>query len=152
MVIVSEGQAFKIEEIRKDLPGLEKVIYLDEKENPGENDLSYESIVIEGKTFLRENKNLVEQVYKTVKPEDLANISYTSGTTADPERNYVITSELHRQRDSVEYIDGDHIRVENPGVSSVGSCFCHIQPVYIASSITEPVWRHWNPAKLQWKH
>jgi long-chain acyl-CoA synthetase len=84
MVVVSEGQAFKIEEIRKDLPGLEKVIYLDEKENPGENDLSYESIIIEGKTFLRENKNLVEQVYKTVKPEDLANISYTSGTTADP--------------------------------------------------------------------
>ncbi|MGV8137459.1 MAG: AMP-dependent synthetase/ligase [Mangrovibacterium sp.] len=84
MVIVSEGQAFKIEEIRKDLPGLEKVIYLDEKENPGENDLSYEFIIIEGKTFLRENKNLVEQAYKTVKPEDLANISYTSGTTADP--------------------------------------------------------------------
>jgi len=84
MVVVSEGQASKIEEIRKDLPGLEKVIYLDEKENPGENDLSYESIMIEGKTFLRENKNLVEQVYKAVKPEDLANISYTSGTTADP--------------------------------------------------------------------
>ncbi|MEN6453611.1 MAG: AMP-binding protein [Prolixibacteraceae bacterium] len=84
MVVVSEGQAFKIEEIRKDLPALERVIYLDEKENPGENDLSYESIIIEGKTFLRENKNLVEQVYKAVKPEDLANISYTSGTTADP--------------------------------------------------------------------
>ncbi len=84
MVVVSEGQAPKIEEIRKEIPGLEKVIYLDDKENPGENDLSYESIIIEGKTFLRESKDLVEQVYKAVKPEDLANISYTSGTTADP--------------------------------------------------------------------
>lgn len=84
MVVVSEGQAPKIEEIRKELPGLEKVIYLDEKEDMGEDDLNYDHLVAAGNTFLRGNRDLVEQVYKEVRPEDLANISYTSGTTADP--------------------------------------------------------------------
>ncbi|WP_423127485.1 AMP-dependent synthetase/ligase [Gaoshiqia sp. Z1-71] len=84
MVIVSNGQAPKIEEIRKDLSTLEKVIYLDEKEEPGENDLYYYDVIHTGKTFLRENKNLVEETFKSVQPNDLANISYTSGTTADP--------------------------------------------------------------------
>ncbi|MDD4193491.1 MAG: AMP-binding protein, partial [Mangrovibacterium sp.] len=84
MVLVSEGQAPKIEEIRKDLPGLEKVIYLDEKADAGTNDLSYDQIIETGKTFLRENRELVEQAYQSVGPHDLANISYTSGTTADP--------------------------------------------------------------------
>lgn len=84
MVLVSEGQSQKIEEIRKDLPGLEKVIYLDEKADAGTNDLSYDQIIETGKTFLRENRELVEQVHQSVGPHDLANISYTSGTTADP--------------------------------------------------------------------
>ena len=84
MVLVSEGQAPKIEKIRKDLPGLEKVIYLDEKADAGTNDLSYDQIIETGKTFLRENRELVEQAYQSVGPHDLANISYTSGTTADP--------------------------------------------------------------------
>jgi long-chain acyl-CoA synthetase len=84
MVIVSEGQAPKIEGIRKELPELEKVIYLDEKEDHEEDDLNYDHILATGKTFLRENRDLVEQVYKSAGPNDLANISYTSGTTADP--------------------------------------------------------------------
>ncbi len=35
MIIVSKGQAAKVEEIRNQLPDLEKVIYLDGKENTG---------------------------------------------------------------------------------------------------------------------
>ncbi len=94
MVIVSKGQAPKIEEIRNELPELEKVLYLDEKEEPGENDLYYCDVIQTGKTFLRENKDVVEKAWKSVEPDDVANISYTSGTTADPKgimlshRNY----------------------------------------------------------------
>ena len=84
MVIVSEGQAPKIEEIRRELRGLERVIYLDEKEDIKEDDLSYDHIIAAGNTFIRGNRDLVERAYKAVRPEDLANISYTSGTTADP--------------------------------------------------------------------
>lgn len=83
-VIVSKGQASKIEEIRNDLPDLEAVIYLDEKEEPLENDLFFCDIVQQGKTLLHDNHAIVKERYQSVQPDDLANISYTSGTTADP--------------------------------------------------------------------
>lgn len=84
MIIVSSGHASKIEEIRKELPGLEKVIYLDGKENLGDQDISYKQVLELGIQFLKEKPEEFEAIYKTVQPDDVANISYTSGTTADP--------------------------------------------------------------------
>jgi len=84
MIIVSKGQAAKMEEIRDQLPELEKVIYLDGKKNPGVNDLSYDQVLVMGEEFLKARSAEFEAVYKTVQPDDVANISYTSGTTADP--------------------------------------------------------------------
>ncbi len=84
MVIVSAGQASKIEEIRDSLPQLEKVIYLDGKEDAGGNDLNYDDIVAAGEKLNEEKPEEVEKVYQAIEPNDLANISYTSGTTADP--------------------------------------------------------------------
>ncbi len=84
MVIVSHAQAAKVEEIRNELPDLEKVIYLDGKENPGENDLSYKQVLALGDEFLKTRAAEFEASYKTIQPDDIANISYTSGTTADP--------------------------------------------------------------------
>ncbi|MFV0376270.1 MAG: AMP-dependent synthetase/ligase [Mangrovibacterium sp.] len=83
-VIVSKGQAPKIEEIRKELPQLEAVIYLDEKEEAETNDFFFDDIVQAGKTLLHNDQNAVKRVYDDIQPDDLANISYTSGTTADP--------------------------------------------------------------------
>lgn len=84
MVIVSKGQAAKIEAIRNEVPTLEKIIYLDKKEDLGQSDLYYGDIIEKGKSFLKENKKKLEAVYQNIQPNDLANISYTSGTTADP--------------------------------------------------------------------
>lgn len=84
MVIVSRGQASKIEEIANQLPELEKVIYLDGKENPGAKDISYEQVLTLGDEYLKEKAEKFEALYKSVLPDDVANISYTSGTTADP--------------------------------------------------------------------
>ncbi len=84
MVIVSRGQASKIEEITNQLPELEKVIYLDGKENPGAKDISYEQVLALGDEYLKEKAEKFEALYKSVLPDDVANISYTSGTTADP--------------------------------------------------------------------
>ena len=83
-VIVSKGQASKIEEIRTDLTLLEGVIYLDEKEKQETNDLYYSDIMQAGKALLHTNKESVFDRFRAVGPNDLANISYTSGTTADP--------------------------------------------------------------------
>ena len=84
MVIVSAGQASKIADIRDELPELERVIYLDEREGDRADDLDYCQVIQAGKTFLRENRKMVDDTWKSIQPDELANISYTSGTTADP--------------------------------------------------------------------
>ncbi|WP_321344096.1 AMP-binding protein [uncultured Draconibacterium sp.] len=83
-IFVSKLHAAKVEEIRDELPELEKVVYIDGKENPGENDIDYKELVAAGAKFRKENTDLTEQVWKGIEPNDVANISYTSGTTADP--------------------------------------------------------------------
>jgi len=83
-VFVSKLHAQKIEAIRNDLPALEKVIYLDGKENPGANDINYQDILKSGREFRKTKNNEFEAVWKNIQPNDVANISYTSGTTADP--------------------------------------------------------------------
>ncbi|HET6559730.1 MAG TPA: AMP-binding protein [Prolixibacteraceae bacterium] len=84
MIIVSKGHAPKVEEIRNDLPGLEKVIYLDGKADPGANDISYDEVLALGDQYLKTNKADFDVVWQSIQPHDIANISYTSGTTADP--------------------------------------------------------------------
>ncbi len=84
MLIVSRNQAHKAEEIRASLPLLEKVIYLDGKENPGPGDLTFEAVKEMGDELLRSDPGKLEKIWKAIQPGDLANISYTSGTTADP--------------------------------------------------------------------
>lgn len=84
MIIVSRGHASKVEDVRNELPELEKVIYLDGKENPGEKDISFNQVLSLGDEYLKTNLSDFEAIYKTIRPDDVANISYTSGTTADP--------------------------------------------------------------------
>lgn len=84
MIVVSGGHASKVEEIRDQLPDLEKVIYLDGKENPGSGDISYDQVLALGDDYLKTKREDFEAIYKTIQPDDVANISYTSGTTADP--------------------------------------------------------------------
>lgn len=84
MIVVSKGQAPKVEGIRNELPLLEKIIYLDGKEKPGANDISYNEVLALGDQFLKSNPTDFEAVYQSIQPDDVANISYTSGTTADP--------------------------------------------------------------------
>jgi long-chain acyl-CoA synthetase len=84
MIVVSKGHASKIEEIRNELPELEKVIYMDGKENPGANDISYDQVLALGDQYMKTNLSDFEAIYKNIQEDDVANISYTSGTTADP--------------------------------------------------------------------
>jgi len=84
MIVVSKGHASKVEEIRDELPELEKVIYMDGKKNPGSNDISYDQVLALGDQYMKTNLSEFEDIYKNIQEDDVANISYTSGTTADP--------------------------------------------------------------------
>jgi len=99
MIIVSNAQAQKIKQIKNDLPNLEKVIYLDPQESYEKDEIFIDDIFKLGEEYLKSNEEEFNKIKTAVKPNDLANISYTSGTTADPKgimlthRNYTANVE-----------------------------------------------------------
>lgn len=79
--IASARQADKLRKVVSDLSGFEALIILDETENKNTGELYYAEIVKDGR---KEKSNKIETLLKSVSQNDVAVISYTSGTTADP--------------------------------------------------------------------
>lgn len=79
--IVSARQAEKLREIIKDIPSFEKLIILDDLEELKENEIEYSKLLKNGKKT--DNQQIIN-ITKEIKQDDVAVISYTSGTTADP--------------------------------------------------------------------
>ncbi len=98
-IIVSRSYANKIKQIKNDLPDIEKIIYIDEIDNYENDEISYKEIFRLGENYLKTSKNDFDTLVNSIKQDDLANISYTSGTTADPKgimlthRNYTANVE-----------------------------------------------------------
>ncbi|HZK69060.1 MAG TPA: AMP-binding protein [Paludibacter sp.] len=98
-VLVSAGQLKKIRLIAGALPQIKKVIVLDDQQEYEEKEISLTELIAMGKGYLQLNPTAVEERSKAIKPDDIANISYTSGTTADPKgillshRNYTANVE-----------------------------------------------------------
>lgn len=95
-VIVSQGQAQKIADARLDETSVAKIINLDSETSDGIRELNFKAICAMGGEWLKDEahaKEMRDEVGK-ISPDDLANISYTSGTTSDPkgimltQRNY----------------------------------------------------------------
>lgn len=99
MLIVSGQQTQKAKEIKKNLPKLEKIIYLDPLESYEHDEIAKDELLRLGEEYLQTHSEILTQRYKEIVPDDLANISYTSGTTADPKgimlthRNYTANVE-----------------------------------------------------------
>ncbi len=83
-IFVSKQHEQKIEAIRSQLPDVEKVIFLDGVENADDKNIDYPNLLKKGAKYRKENPEEIEKVWKSMEPNDVANISYTSGTTADP--------------------------------------------------------------------
>ncbi len=98
-IIVSALQYEKIKVIRKDLANLEKIILLDQRETYDEDEIFMGRIRNSGGEYLKDNHEKFMERVNSVGPDDYANISYTSGTTADPKaiilshRNYTANIE-----------------------------------------------------------
>lgn len=102
MIIVSRNQLAKIVPLENELNELEKVIILDNvaRENP--KDILLEEVLALGDEFLAQKRAILTERIQSIQPNDLANICYTSGTTADPKgimlshRNYTANVEQSR--------------------------------------------------------
>ncbi|MFO7829570.1 MAG: AMP-binding protein [Bacteroidales bacterium] len=99
MIVVSNSQAEKIKQIKNNLPDLETIIYLDPQEKYDSDEIYIEEVIALGENLLKTNKKKYLEAKESVRHDDLANISYTSGTTADPKgimlthRNYTANVE-----------------------------------------------------------
>jgi long-chain acyl-CoA synthetase len=99
MVVVSSGQLDKVQKIKKDLPELEKMILLDEAAGYDKDQITLQNLLDKGKLYLDAHAGELEARWQSIQENDLANICYTSGTTADPKgimlthRNYTANVE-----------------------------------------------------------
>lgn len=98
-VIISRSQRKKIEQIKNDLPDLEKIILLDPADAMDPDEIPASDILEKGEEYLNARRDDFDKLWKSLKESDYANISYTSGTTSDPKgiilthRNYTANVE-----------------------------------------------------------
>ena len=134
MVMVSASQLPKIRKILPDLPQVEKVIVFDPMPEYKDREIFIGDVMKAGDEFLASHRDEFEARWHSVGPDDYANISYTSGTTADPKgillthRNYTANVE---QAHSVIGIDEDDVMLI---ILPLDHCFAHVAGFYTMMS------------------
>ena len=137
-IMVSGNHLPKIRAILPECPGVEKVIVFDDTafdyDTLQAKEIRMSEIQKMGDEFLKAHKDEFVARYKSIGPDDYANISYTSGTTADPKgillthRNYTANVE---QGSSV-------ISIKEHGVLLIilplDHCFAHVAGMYTLMS------------------
>ena len=97
--IVSGNQIDKINSIKQDLKNLEKIILLDPMESYSQDEIYMGEVKKLGEEYLSNNYDKFIDSINSIGSDDYVNISYTSGTTADPKaiilshRNYTANIE-----------------------------------------------------------
>ena len=133
-IITSKFQLPKIRTILPECPMVEKVIIFDQVDDMRENEMYIGEIIEMGDKFLAEHEEMFVQRYKSVGPDDYANISYTSGTTADPKgillthRNY--TANVEQAHSVIGVTPEDRMLIILP----LDHCFAHVAGFYTMMS------------------
>ena len=133
-VITSKFQLAKIRKVLPECPMVEKVIIFDKVDDMKENEMYIGDILEMGDKFLAEHEEMLIQRYKSIEPDDYANISYTSGTTADPKgillthRNY--TANVEQAHSVIGVGPEDRMLIILP----LDHCFAHVAGFYTMMS------------------
>ena len=128
-IAASENEIPKIRRIIKECKQVRKVIVFDDIPlEKGEMHIS--ELHDMGVKFLKEHGEELEERIKSIKPDDYANISYTSGTTADPKgillthRNY--TANVEQGASVIGIEEGARMLIILP----LDHCFAHVAGFY----------------------
>ena len=137
-VLVSQNQLPKIRKILPECPEVKKVIIFDDTafdlEELQPSEIRISAIEKAGEEFLGAHKEEFVARYSSVGPDDYANISYTSGTTADPKgillthRNY--TANVEQARSVIGVEAGAVMLIILP----LDRCFAHVAGMYTMMS------------------
>ena len=133
-IVTSKFQLPKVRAVLPECPLVEKVIIFDEVADKRENEIYIDEIIAMGDEFLAKNEDLLIQRYKSIGPDDYANISYTSGTTADPKgillthRNY--TANVEQAHSVIGVDENDRMLIILP----LDHCFAHVAGFYTMMS------------------
>ncbi|MDR1724395.1 MAG: AMP-binding protein [Tannerella sp.] len=129
-IIVSGKQLRKIRQIINDLPLVQTVIVLDPLDAYDGKEIPFGNILEQGDQYLETKLDELIARSKAVKGNDLANISYTSGTTADPKgvmlshRNYTANVEQAMSLIKINPEDSNLI------IIPLDHCFGHVAGFY----------------------
>ena len=133
-ILVSGNHLPKIRAILPECPAVEKVIVFDDTafdyDKLGEKEIRISEIQKMGDEFLKAHRAEFEARYKSIGPDDYANISYTSGTTADPKgillthRNY--TANVEQGNSVITIGEGEVMLIILP----LDHCFAHVAGMY----------------------
>ena len=129
-VIASQTQIDKIRRVIDRCPKVEKVIVMDPIELK-DGEIYIGDIMAAGKEYLKEHQDLLLERMASVGPDDYANISYTSGTTADPKgillthRNYTANVEQCLTRVPINHTWRTLI------ILPLDHCFAHVVGFYV---------------------
>lgn len=149
-VIASGSQLKKLRPLKSSLSALEKIIVFDPQENYENDEILSADIIKQGEEFLKTNKNPFDDRWQSVGGNDLANICYTSGTTAEPKgimlthRNYTANAEQSLSlMDVPEYyttlliLPWDHAFAHSVGIYTIMKAGASIASVHSGSTPIE---------------
>ncbi|MBR1869695.1 MAG: AMP-binding protein [Bacteroidales bacterium] len=133
-VLVSANHLPRIREILPQCPCVKKVIVFDDTaffvDGLQEPEIKMSEVMKMGRDFLAGKKDEFVARYSSIGPDDYANISYTSGTTADPKgillthRNY--TANVAQGNSVITISEGDVMLIILP----LDHCFAHVAGMY----------------------
>ncbi|MDD2492195.1 MAG: AMP-binding protein [Bacteroidales bacterium] len=131
LVLVSERQLPKIRSIKDKLPLLRQIIVFEPTMPLEEGELSSAEVFKVGKEYLENNYSEFIEIGRNIQNEDIATITYTSGTTADPKgvvlthRNY--TANVEQSLTCMTIPEG----YKNFIILPLDHCFAHVVGFYI---------------------
>ncbi len=130
VVFVSASQAPKVLNVKDKLPNVKWYVLLDEQEGYANDEIHISKLYEMGTELLKIEPKAVNVRSSKVLPTDFANISYTSGTTADPKgvilshRNYTANVEQ-----ALTLMDiPEHYRTLL--ILPLDHCFAHVAGIY----------------------
>jgi len=130
-ILVSERQLSKIRGIKSSLPLLKRVIVFDMPNELHDGEYFVDDILERGSEYLKENRESFMNISRSIKNDDFATITYTSGTTADPKgiilshRNY--TANVEQSLSCMTIPPDKRMLIILP----LDHCFAHVVGFYI---------------------